>query len=114
MEFLTLGLFAAALLACISLNLSILYALLLGYVLFFSYGLYKKFNCKEMLLLSLEGIKTVKTILLAFVFIGMLTASWRACGTIPFIVYHGISLINPAYFLPSAFLLAPKLRHWCR
>lgn len=105
MEFLTLGLFAAALLACISLNLSILYALLLGYVLFFSYGLYKKFNCKEMLLLSLEGIKTVKTILLAFVFIGMLTASWRACGTIAMIIYSSSVVMIPAIFLLITFFL---------
>ena len=38
--------------------------------------------------------------------IGAITAVWRACGTIPFIVYHGIALMNAQYFILSAFLLS--------
>lgn len=40
-----------------------------------------------------------------FMLIGLLTAAWRASGTIPFFVYYGISVINPRFFILFAFLL---------
>jgi len=46
-----------------------------------------------------------KTILIVFSLIGMLTALWRAGGTIPFIIYHTLSLIDSQYFVMFAFLL---------
>ena len=44
---------------------------------------------------SFEEVLTVKNILLVFVLIGMITALWRASGTIAFIVYMGSKLILP-------------------
>ncbi|WP_217805884.1 Na+/H+ antiporter NhaC family protein [Sporomusa malonica] len=40
-----------------------------------------------------------------FVLIGAITAVWRACGTISFIVYYGIAFMSAKYFILSAFLL---------
>lgn len=105
MELFILALFSIGLLGCISLDISVIVALLFGYVLFFFYGLKKQFSCKELLLISLEGVKTVKTILIAFIFIGMLTASWRACGTIPTIIYYSSIVMIPSVFLLITFLL---------
>ena len=42
MELLLLGIFAAALLLCVFSGISIIYAMILGLVLFFAYGLVKK------------------------------------------------------------------------
>lgn len=34
-----------------------------------------------------------------------MTAVWRACGTIPWIIYYGVELIQPRYFVLCTFLL---------
>jgi NhaC family Na+:H+ antiporter len=44
MEVMTIILFLLALAACVITGASILYALLAGYVIFFAYGLWKKFS----------------------------------------------------------------------
>ena len=47
MELLLLGIFAAALLLCVFSGISIIYAMILGLVLFFAYGLVKKKTWKK-------------------------------------------------------------------
>lgn len=37
--------------------------------------------------------------------IGAVTAAWMAAGTVPALVYYGIKLINPQYFIFSVFIL---------
>lgn len=105
MEWLTLGLFCAALLLCVTLDLSILYALAFGLLLFLLYGRRKGFAWGELLRVALDGVKTVRNILITFVLIGVLTALWRAGGTIPVIVCYATSLIRPSVFLLMTFLL---------
>ena len=55
--------------------------------------------------MALSGILTVKNILITFLLIGMLTALWRAAGTIPSIVCYAAGLIAPSAFLLLTFLL---------
>ena len=86
MEILTLGLFCAGLILCIILKFSILYALGAGLVLFWLYGRRKGFAWKRLFVISLEGVMTARNILLTFLLIGVMTALWRAAGTIPVIV----------------------------
>jgi NhaC family Na+:H+ antiporter len=105
MELIILGIFAGAIIACISQNISILYALCFGYALFFACARRSGLASREIFSLSLQGIRTVKTILLAFVFIGMLTASWRADGTIATIIYYSSVLMVPSLYLLITFLL---------
>lgn len=105
MEWLILLLFCAALLSCIALNASILYALAFGLGLFLCYGRRKGFSWGELLKMALGGVKAVKNILLTFVLIGILTAFWRAAGTIPVIVCYASALIRPSIFLLMTFLL---------
>lgn len=105
MELVVLGLFCAGLLVCVAAGWSILYALGAGLVLFLLYGRGKGFGWGELLPTALSGIKTVKNILMAFVLIGMLTALWRAAGTIPVIVSYAAGLIHPGVFVLMTFLL---------
>lgn len=105
MELLVLSLFCAGLLGCILLDLSILYALGAGLILFLLYGKSKGFSWAELVKMALSGVKTVKNILMTFVLIGMLTALWRDAGTIPVIVCYATRLIRPSIFLMMAFLL---------
>lgn len=105
MEWLVLGLFCAGLLGCILLDLSILYALAAGLGIFWLYGRYRGFSWKELFEMSLNGVKTVKNILMTFMLIGMLTALWRDAGTITVIVCYAAKLIRPSIFLLMTFLL---------
>lgn len=105
MEWLVLGAFCAALLLCVALGQSILYALAAGFVLFLLYGRRKGFAWSRLFRLALDGVLTVKNILITFLLIGMLTALWRQAGTIPVIVCFSARLIRPALFVVMAFLL---------
>ncbi len=105
MEWVVLGLFCAGLILCISLGCSILYALAAGLALFLLYGRRKGFSWKELLKMAAEGVRTVHNILIVFFLIGIMTALWRAAGTIPVIVLWASRLIRPSIFLLMTFLL---------
>lgn len=104
-EISVLLLFAAALILCIGYDISILAALVFGFFLFFGYGLFKKHSVREMAALAFSGVKTVKNILITFLLIGIITAVWRVCGTIPYIVYHATKFCSPGMMVLATFLL---------
>ncbi len=104
-EIFVLAAFAAALFVCVALDVSVLVALCIGFCLFFGYGLCKKYSPKQMFSFALTGMKTVKNILITFLLIGVITALWRACGTIPYIVYHATALCSPKVMVLLTFLL---------
>ena len=105
MALLTLGLFCASLLLTIILDVSILYALVFGLAVFLLYGRHRGFSWDSLLRIVFNGIKTVKTILITFLLIGMLTALWRAAGTVPAIVCYASSLVKPSVLIVMTFLL---------
>jgi len=105
MATLTLSLFCMILLGCVLLDISILYALLAGLLLFLAYGLYKRVPLRELMQLSLSGVKTASGILIMMALIGALTALWRASGTIAVIICYASRLIRPSVFLLLCFLL---------
>src|SRR5687768_14136829 len=43
--------------------------------------------------------------LFIFVAVGALIASWIQSGTVPTMIYYGLELISPAWFLPTALIL---------
>ena len=105
METVILAVFCILLLLCVIWKLSILYALAIGLVLFLLYGRKKGFSWSELLKEAVSGIKEVRNILLIFLLIGMLTALWRAAGTIPTIVCYAVQFIRPWCFVVMTFLL---------
>ena len=104
-EISVISLFAVGLIFCIGYDISILIALVFGFFLFFGYGLYRKHGAREMAVLVFSGIRTVKNILITFILIGIITAVWRACGTIPYIVYHATRVCSPGAMVLITFLL---------
>ena len=102
-------LFSMSLIVCLLLKLSVVYALIIGYMIFVIYGLIKGHNLIVLIKKSFEGVLTVKNILLVFILIGMITALWRASGTIAFIVYMGSKLISPSILILLTFLLCSIL-----
>ena len=106
MEIAVLALFCAALLSCVILDLTVLYALLFGLLIFVLYAArYKGFSFNEILSLCLNGIKTVKNVLIIFMMIGVLTGLWRVSGTIATLVCYASDLISPSILLLMTFLL---------
>ena len=105
----TISLFSLSLIVCLLLKISVVYALIIGYIIFISYGLIKGYKLKALIKKSFEGIMTVKNILLVFILIGMITALWRVSGTIAFIVYMGSKLISPSILILLTFLLCSIL-----
>lgn len=105
LEIAVILLFVGALFGCVALGQSILIALVFGFFLLFFYGIYKKHSVREMLSLAFSGIKTVRNILINFVLIGIITAVWRAGGTIPYIVYHATKVCDPSAMVLICFLL---------
>lgn len=105
MDLLALLLFTLILITTIASGLSVVYALLAGYVIFFSYALIKGHPAGKVLRMSLSGLYEIRNILITFILIGMLTALWRAAGTIPSIVLYSSGAIIPEIFLLTVFLL---------
>ena len=102
-------LFSFSLILCLLLKFSVIYALIVGYIIFITYGLIKGYDFKVLIKKSFEGVLTVKNILLVFILIGMITALWRASGTIAYIVYMGSKLISPSILILLTFLLCSIL-----
>ena len=102
-------LFSLSLIFCLLLKLSVVYALIIGYMIFVIYGLIKGHNLIVLIKKSFEGVLTVKNTLLVFILIGMITALWRASGTIAFIVYMGSKLVSPSILILLTFLLCSIL-----
>ena len=102
-------LFSMSLIVSLLLKLSVVYALIIGYMIFVIYGLIKRHNLIVLIKKSFEGVLTVKNILLVFILIGMITALWRASGTIAFIVYIGSKLISPSILIFLTFLFCAVL-----
>ena len=105
LEITVISLFAITLILCISFDISLLIALIAGFFLFFGYGLHRKHTAKEMVAMAFSGVRTVKNILITVLLIGIITAVWRCCGTIAYIVYHATQICSPGVMVLITFLL---------
>ena len=105
METITLGLFSLILVVCLLLKLPTLYALFAGLILFCGYAAKKGNSPKKIVSMLYTGVLTAKNILIVFLLIGVMTALWRACGTIPYIICHAAKLLRPEVILLVSFLL---------
>lgn len=102
---LVLVVFCAQLLLCLLFGISIVYPLLIGLLLFTLYGKKCGFSWAELGSMIFTGIKAARNILFVFLLIGILTALWRACGTIPYIICFAVDLIRPGTLILMSFLL---------
>jgi Na+:H+ antiporter, NhaC family len=53
----------------------------------------------------IEGITIGLKAILILMIIGMLIGTWIAGGVVPMLIYHGLNLLNPAFFLVAACLI---------
>ena len=104
-EIFLLGIFSAALVACVATGSPILLALIFGLILFSGYALEVGHTPRKIFCMWRDGVRPVKPILLTFVLIGMLTALWRASGVIPAIIFYTADFFSPALILLLSFWL---------
>jgi NhaC family Na+:H+ antiporter len=69
-----------------------------------SLGLVLGFGWREMERGIVEAITKAMPAILVVLAIGMLIGSWLACGTIPMVIYYGLEVISPRFFLVTACL----------
>ena len=101
----TLAVFCAILLICLILDISVIWALLAGLLLFCGFAKRQGFSFREILQMIINGNKTSVNVLIILALIGMLTGMWRSSGTIAAIICWSSELIRPEIFLLIAFLL---------
>ena len=109
LETAALLLFVAMLVAGIVLQLPLVALLIVGWFIFFDYGLVRGFGMGELARMSLAGLRSVGSVLLLFALIGSLTAAWRASGTIPAITCWSAQLVGPRSVVPAAFVLTAAM-----
>jgi len=68
-------------------------------------GFLLKFSWKEMERGVVESIRKALPAILIMLCVGVMIGTWMAAGTIPMIVYFGLKLISPQFFLVTACLV---------
>ena len=104
-QMVVLAAFAVGLLACSFAGVPTVVPLLGGFALFFGFGVATGVGWTDMARAAMSGVRTAGKILVTFLFIGLLTAMWRASGTIVFIVQACSGLASGAVMLLAVFLL---------
>jgi NhaC family Na+:H+ antiporter len=68
-------------------------------------GLALRFKWKDMERGIVESIHKAMPAILIMLSVGILVGSWMASGTIPMVIYYGLKLISPKFFLATACLV---------
>ncbi len=105
MELFVIGAFCLQLIVFVALGVNVLVPLVIGFALFFAYGVLTGHGPRELAREAAISAKCALGVLESFVLIGILTALWRADGTISQIVVMTTPLVSPAAAPLAAFLL---------
>ena len=93
------------LLVSVTKGVFIFYPLLLTLLVFIPIYIRRGFKLKSLIQIAFSGSQKSFSVLSILLLIGAVTAVWMAAGTVPALVYYGVELINPQYFVLSVFLL---------
>lgn len=106
-----LGIFICAVVACLITSHSVVFALLVGFVVFSIVGIRMGFKTSEVMKMAAGGAKDAMIVVEIVIMIGFMTGLWRASGTITFFVYHGIRLVTPSLFIIITFIMCMLLAY---
>jgi len=82
------------------------FVLLIGGAIASIVGMFYKIPFKSMVNQVGDNLKSVTGAILILLLVGSLSASWLISGIVPAMIYYGIQLINPTFFLPSAVIIS--------
>ena len=106
-----MDLVAAILGTFILLIFSVIRGYFIGFPLLITLGIFlitlqrRGFALKNLLQMGWRGCGKSAGVIVILLLVGVVTAAWIAAGTVPAIVYYGVQIIQPRYFVVSAFLL---------
>lgn len=86
-------------------GIDIFFPLFSGFIIFMIISYKRGFKLRELSSMVLKGIGKSLVNIKILLLIGAITAVWRASGTVAYVVYYGIKLMNPNYFILYAFIL---------
>lgn len=101
--------FAGVMALSLILDFSMLLALAVGLACFCAVALHRGFAPRRIGKMVWQGAAGSLVVLRVFLLIGLITAMWRASGTLAFFVVWGTRLITPRIFLLLTFLLTSLL-----
>jgi len=90
---------------------SVMRGYFIGFPLLVSLGIFllviqrRGFALRDLVQMGWRGTHKSSGVIIILLLVGILTSAWIAAGTVPAIVYYGLQVIQPRYFLVSAFLL---------
>jgi len=88
-----------------SLNGSNQFILLIGGFIAAIFGFKNKVSYKLMINKIAENIQSVTGAILILLFVGALAGTWLISGIIPAMIYYGLKILNPTFFLPACIIL---------
>lgn len=69
------------------------------------FGVYLGYTWDEIEASAMRGIGRVNQTVIVMILIGMLIGVWISAGSVQTMLYYGINIINPRFFLPIAFII---------
>ena len=88
-----------------ALNGSNQFILLLGAAVAAIVGFFKKTSYSQMLNEVSENLKSTTGALLILLMVGALSGTWLVSGIIPTMIYYGLQLLNPTFFLVATVII---------
>lgn len=102
---LAFGLLAVAMFGCVvGLGAEPQIPMVIGCAIAAGIAMYLGFRWDEVVDFMMRGILDAMEAVLILMCIGMLVGAWIMSGTVPTLIYYGLSVISPQLFLPIAFL----------
>ena len=81
------------------------FILLLGAAIAAIVGYFKKVKYKYMLEMVAENVKSTTGALLILLLVGALAGTWLVSGIIPSMIYYGLQILNPTFFLLASVII---------
>ncbi len=103
--------FIACMITALILGWTMVLPLLAGLIMFAALGIHRGYAVRELAKWSAGSIRDSLVVIEVMLIIGLLTAAWRASGTITVFVYYGMKVIVPPLFLLITYLLACLLSY---
>ena len=81
------------------------FILLLGGAVAAMVGFGQKISYKQMLQQVAENLKSVTGAILILLFVGALAGTWLVSGIIPAMIYYGLQILHPTFFLAACIII---------
>ena len=81
------------------------FILLLGGAVAAMVGFGQKISYKDMLQQVAENLKSVTGAILILLFVGALAGTWLVSGIIPAMIYYGLQILHPTFFLAACIVI---------